>query len=112
MWRNRSVRDSMFILNIINPNNPSPTYIKNKTNKYLGKYINPTLKTIMEECGIFKHITFYCARHSFATALKFNNISVETIREALGHRDIKSTMSYLNTLPEKKLDNVIEKVIV
>ncbi len=110
--RYKAPANSPFIFEFIRRNDPAPGYVKNKTHNYLGKYINPGLKTIIGECGIQKHITFYCARHSFATALKFNNISVETIREALGHRDIKSTMSYLNTLPEKKLDNVIEKIIV
>ena len=74
-------------------------------------YIN-SLKNIFENCNINKHITYYCARHSFATILKFNNVSIEIIREALGHKDIQSTMSYLNTLPENKLDSVIENIIL
>ena len=66
----------------------------------------------MLELEIPKNITFYCARHSFATQLKFNNISIDIIKEALGHKDIKSTMSYLNSLPSKKLDQIIEDVLI
>lgn len=104
--------DSKFIFNILKQNEFMPNYIQNKKNKYLGKYINPSLKNIFENCKIDKHITYYCARHSFATILKFNNVSIEIIREALGHKDIQSTMSYLNTLPENKLDSVIENIIL
>ena len=103
--------NSKFIFNILKQNEFMPNYIQNKKNKYLGKYINPYLKNIFENCKIDKHITYYCARHSFATILKFNNVSIEIIREALGHKDIQSTMSYLNTLPENKLDSVIENII-
>ncbi|MFC6267464.1 tyrosine-type recombinase/integrase [Frigoriflavimonas asaccharolytica] len=59
-----------------------------------------------------KKNTYYCARHSFATALKFNNVSIDIIQEALGHKDIQSTMSYLNTLPQTILDKIIEDVLV
>lgn len=104
--------NSKFIFNILKQNEFKPNYIQNKKNKYLGKYINPYLKNIFENCNINKHITYYCARHSFATILKFNNVSIEIIREALGHKDIQSTMSYLNTLPENKLDSVIENIIL
>jgi len=44
--------------------------------------------------------------------MKFNNISIDIIKEALGHKDIKSTMSYLNTLLSKKPDKIIEDVLV
>ena len=107
-----SDNNSKFIFNILKQNEFKPNYIQNKKNKYLGKYINPYLKNIFENCKIDKHITYYCARHSFATILKFNNVSIEIIREALGHKDIQSTMSYLNTLPENKLDSVIENIIL
>lgn len=107
-----SNEDSKYIFSIMKENEPDPNYIQNKKNKYLGKFINPFLKDIVAGCKINKHITYYCARHSFATILKFNNISIEIIREALGHKDIHSTMSYLNTLPENKLDSVIENIIL
>lgn len=102
--------NSNFLLDFIKNNNENPTYIANKNHKLLG-IINPALKEIMKELDIQKHITYYCARHSFATILKFNNINIDIIKEALGHQDINSTMSYLNTLPQNKLDNVIEDII-
>jgi integrase/recombinase XerD len=63
---------------------------------------------MMSLLEINKHITFYCARNSFATYLKFNNVSIGTIGEMLGHKNIKSTQSYLNKLPSKYLDQIVD----
>lgn len=106
-----SSADSFYLFNIIHNNNNSGTYINNKKEKYLKVYINAPLKRIMTDLDIKKKITYYCARHSFATILKFNNISIDIIKEALGHKDIKSTMSYLNTLPSNTLDKMIDDII-
>lgn len=103
--------DSIYLFNIILNNQDSHTYINNKKQKYLKIYINAPLKRITTNLHIKKKITYYCARHSFATILKFNNISIDIIKEALGHKDIKSTMSYLNTLPSNTLDKMIDDII-
>ena len=107
----QSSPNSVFIFNILQTNTPTKVYLKNKAQKYLTVYINKYLKNIMKALKINKNITYYCARHSFATALKFENVSIEIIREALGHKDINSTMSYLNSLPDSKLDKIIEDII-
>lgn len=106
-----SSTDSLYLFNIIHNNQNSETYINNKKEKYLKVYINTPLKKIITNLGIKKKITYYCARHSFATILKFNNISIDIIKEALGHKDIKSTMSYLNTLPSNTLNKMIDDII-
>lgn len=106
-----SPADSIYLFNIISNNQNSKIYINNRKEKYLKIYINTPLKRIITDLGIKKKITYYCARHSFATILKFNNISIDIIKEALGHKDIKSTMSYLNTLPSNTLDKMIDDII-
>lgn len=106
-----SPADSIYLFNIIHNNQNAKIYINNRKRKYLKIYINTPLKTIITDLGIQKKITYYCARHSFATILKFNNISIDIIKEALGHKDIKSTMSYLNTLPSNTLDKMIDDII-
>ena len=83
--------------------------IKNRSHKLLGK-INPALKEMMGVLKINKHITFYTARHTFATFLKFENTPIDAISEMLGHTDIKTTQAYLNKLPNKKLDKIIDDV--
>lgn len=104
-------KDSIYLMDIADGDRADPQYVKNKVKNDLTRKVNQGLKSIMEVNNSNKHITFYCARHSFATALKFANVSVEIIREALGHRDIKSTISYLATLPDIKLDKEINNVL-
>lgn len=85
-------------------------YYKNRTKKMLTQ-INKTFKEdILPSLKVEKKITFYCARHSFATKLKFRNFSIDFISQTLGHKDIKSTISYLNKLPSPKLDQLISEV--
>ncbi len=82
---------------------------KNRSHKLLGQ-INPALKEMMGILKISKHITFYTARHTFATFLKFENIPIYAIIEMLGYTDIRTTQAYLNKLPNKKLDKIIDDV--
>jgi integrase/recombinase XerD len=61
------------------------------------KVINTWMKYIAEKTGIEKSVTTYAARHSFSTVLKRSGASVEFISEALGHTDVKTTESYLDS---------------
>ena len=81
--------------------------IENRRHKKLGE-INIALKEIMIHLKINKNITFYTARHTFATLLKFKNVSIDFVGQSLGHSDIKTTQSYLNKLPSHKLDLIIQ----
>lgn len=43
-------------------------------------------------CFVF---IFYISRHSWATIAKYRGVSIEMISEALGHKSIKTTQTYL-----------------
>lgn len=63
-----------------------PVISNQKTNAYL--------KEIAVLCGIEKDLTFHMARHTFATlALEFG-ITIETVKEILGHSDLTTTQIY------------------
>jgi len=47
------------------------------------------------------HLTTYVARHSYATLLKFIGTSIEEISESLGHTNISTTKSYLDSFPKE-----------
>lgn len=74
-------------------------YYKTLSKKALSTKVNPQLKKICKELEIDKNITFYCARHTFATHMKLANINIDIIRQALGHKSITSTANYLHQLP-------------
>jgi integrase len=61
------------------------------------KNVNKWIKIIASELGIEKEITTYTARHTFSTVLKRSGASVEFISEALGHADLKTTETYLDS---------------
>lgn len=57
--------------------------------------MNRLLKTVILACGINKHITFHCARHTFATTVcLMNEVPLETLSKMLGHKNITTTQIY------------------
>ncbi len=64
------------------------------------KMVNKYLKDIIIKLEINKPITTYFARHSFATMLKRSGMSTEVISESLGHSNISTTSSYLDSFDD------------
>lgn len=74
---------------------PESTLKQKKTFKVLSNQpTNRYLKDIMIRAGINKSISFHCARHTFATASLDLGVSMETVKEILGHTDFKTTAIY------------------
>lgn len=61
------------------------------------------LPDVLKECGIKKHITFHCARHTFAIMALNQGIPIESISHILGHSNITTTQIYAR-ITMKKLD--------
>jgi len=68
----------------------------------------------VKRAGIDKHITWHCARHSFAVNILNNGANIKTVASLLGHSGLKHTEKYtravdslkekaINSLPEFKL---------
>lgn len=56
--------------------------------------LNRMLKELVERAGIKKVITLHCLRHSIATHLLESGVSVEYVRDFLGHKFLESTQIY------------------
>lgn len=64
-----------------------PVLTNQKTNSYL--------KEITDGCRITKNLTFYIARHTFATTVTLSNgVPIETVSKMLGHKSLKQTQHY------------------
>lgn len=63
---------------------------------------NKVLKNWISRAGISKHITWHCARHSFATNLLSNNANIKTVSGLLGHSGLRHTEKYLHLVDELK----------
>ncbi len=71
------------------------------------KFYNKQLKNILKECGIDKNITFYTARHTFASNALRKDININIIKQALGHKRLSTTENYLDDFKESEVDDVI-----
>ena len=56
----------------------------------------------MKLTGITKHITWHCARHSFAVNLLNAGANIKTVSALLGHASIKMTEKYLHVVDALK----------
>lgn len=66
-----------------------------------------TLKLIENACGLDCHLTFYMARHSFATLICLDNgVPIETISKMMGHRSIRTTQIYAEITGQKVLKDM------
>lgn len=59
-----------------------------------------------ERAGIAKHITWHCARHSFAVNLLNNGANIKTVASLLGHSGLKHTEKYTRAIDSLKQDAI------
>ena len=64
--------------------------------------MNRNLKTIAEIAEINKNLTHKVGRHTFATIFLKNTKDLATLKELLGHTDIKETLVYAHVMNESK----------
>ncbi len=73
-----------------------------------------SLKRWVKRANIDKHISWHCARHSFAVNILNNGANIKTVASLLGHSGLKHTEKYtravdklkeeaINSLPEFKI---------
>jgi len=60
------------------------------TYRTLAKHI----PLILHRCGITRHVTFHCARHTFAIMCLNAGLPIESISRMLGHTSISTTQIY------------------
>ena len=64
---------------------------------------NYWVRRLAELAGVKKHLTFHCARHTFATMLITKGADLYTVSKLLGHSEIKSTEVYAKVVKEVKM---------
>ena len=73
-------------------------HIHDATRKQINKWVKAS--------GIKKHITWHCGRHTFATLALTHNIDIYTLRDLLGHKDLKNTQIYAKLIDKKKVEAI------
>lgn len=80
--------------------------------RYSQRGVQWVIKTISKKAGITKDVHTHTLRHSFATHLLEDGVSIIMVQKLLGHERIESTMEYLHVCqlsdqkPHSPLDTV------
>lgn len=80
---------------------PNELVFKNLT--YSARH-NIDLQDWITKAGIKKHITFHCARHTYATSLITNGTDILSVSKMLGHRNLKTTEIYTKVIDKLKVE--------
>lgn len=87
------------------------SYVFSKSNgqRYTGEYFTKRFKRACKAAGIDKEIHFHSLRHSFASNLVQQGVSLYKVKELLGHASITTTEIYSH-LNIDSLRNAISKL--
>ena len=61
-----------------------------------------SVKRWVKRAGIDKHMSWHCARHSFAVNILNNGTNIKTIASLLGHSGLKHTEKYTRAVDKLK----------
>ena len=64
------------------------------------------LRRWVKRAGIDKHISWHCARHSFAVNILNNGANIKTVASLLGHSGLKHTEKYTRAVDKLKEDAI------
>ena len=109
-WGQRSINKDAYIFPHIN--DKMSEVQKRATHQQLTKTINKYIGQIVKEVGINKKVTTYFARHSFATVLKRSGAKIEMISELLGHSNVSTTESYLDSFEKEQIQKETDALTI
>lgn len=64
------------------------------------------LRKWTEETGIIKHITWHCARHTFASSILMNGADIRIVASLLGHSGLRHVEKYTRAVDQKRYQAV------
>ncbi|MFV8324987.1 site-specific integrase [Flavobacterium sp. ZS1P14] len=77
--------------------------------KISNQKMNVYLKEIGVLCGIDKNLTWYVARHTFATTVTLGNgVKIENVSAMMGHTNIMQTQHYAKVLDANVMEDMIK----
>ena len=91
-----------YVFPILKSENPEKAYAEYRI---ALSYYNRLLKRLCNMAGIPQHLSFYTARHSWATAARNHQVPVSVISAGMGHTSERTTQIYLTMLENSVIDN-------
>ena len=97
-----------YVFPVLNSENPGEAYAEYRT---ALTYYNRLLKRLCNMAGIPQHLSFYTARHSWATVARNHQIPVSVISAGMGHTSERTTQIYLTMLENSLIDNANKGIL-
>ncbi|MDD2307718.1 MAG: site-specific integrase [Prolixibacteraceae bacterium] len=91
-WGTKPVQSDNFIFPFLNKEMTADK--QHKVKEQAVWQINKYIKKVAAKVGIDAKLTTYVARHSYTSKLLRAGISIEFLRQQLGHTDSKTTLNY------------------
>ena len=91
-----------YIFPILKSENPEEQYAEYRI---ALSYYNRLLKRISDKLGIQQRLSFYTARHSWATMARDCHVPISVISAGMGHTSERTTQIYLMSLENSLIDN-------
>jgi len=84
------------------------SYVFTKSNgyRYEGSYLSHILKRYIRKLNLNPKLHFHSLRHTFASYLVSNNISIFAVKELLGHSSVNTTNIYSHLEPSSLAQSV------
>lgn len=100
------VTDIEYLLPIIKKRNNERLQYRNAL-----RLVNNKLKVIAAQVGLHTNLSMYTSRHSWASIARNQNIPLAVICEGMGHESENTTLIYLASLDNSKVDNANELIL-
>jgi len=97
--------DAVSILKQWREQNTSAGYVFPAKDGKRLRSIQTSWENVIKDSKI-KNFRFHDLRHSFASKLVMKGVPLNTVRELLGHGDLKTTLRYAHLAPDHKADAV------
>lgn len=76
----------------------------------LRRWVTTKLRRYVRELGMDRRLNFHSLRHSFASWLALDGVSIYQISKLLGHSDVKITQNYYAHLEPGELHGVVDRI--
>lgn len=97
-----------YVFPIIRDNDPQEAY---KEYRRASTYYNRLLKRLCPLAGIQQGLSFYAARHSWATAARNHQVPLSVISAGMGHTSERTTQIYLTMLENSLIDTANKEIL-
>ncbi len=107
-YKVETIEPNKYIFDIISDSD-SATEIERKKGNFI-RFINMHIKKLAKTVGITEDISVNWARHTFSSIALNVGTSAEFIKDALGHKDLKTTYNYLNGFDTEEKRKTLSKI--